>query len=550
MLALTLLPLLIASVLSARQTSAALTSSISTDYRQQSTVRSGRIAELLNEQVHLLQVLANSPRLVLAASSATVQYSADPANAAAKLQQLDQQWRSAPDDTWIVKQTVIGPPADELRRFQKMIPAYAEVFLTDAHGATAVATSRTTDLDQSDEEWWRAAWNNGSGAVYISQPVFDQSSNTRGLIFAVPVVDPVRQELVGVLRGTYSLAAIQNLVAVYGGTDQPHMLLVGPDNSVVSSTNADEVGQPLPSDFARAQDMAGPLDKDTGERFILATAPVHDTGQTSVIDALGWRVLIAQERTIALAPVTSQLSSLALVALPLALAAGLIALLLGTHLARPLSQLARVAQNGDLAALAVAPVVQNRTEVGQLATSLQDMAQSLLDSHTAIEEANRGLEATVAERTAELHTVVRQQEDLLATQAALLQQIADMAMPVLPISDGIVVIPLIGTIDSERAANLSVRLLEGVQEQRARVALLDITGVPLVDTQVAKALMSAVASARLLGAQTLLVGVRPEIAQTLVGLGVELRGLETTATLQEGLKRARALMGRTPVNGR
>jgi anti-anti-sigma regulatory factor/HAMP domain-containing protein len=296
--------------------------------------------------------------------------------------------------------------------------------------------------------------------------------------------------------------------------------------------------------------MAGPLDKDSGERLILATATVHDPGKTSVIDALGWRVLIAQERAIALAPVTNQLSSLALVALPLALVAGLIALLLGTHLARPLSQLARAAQNGDLTALAVAPVVQNRTEVGQLATSLQHMAQSLLDSHTAIEAANRGLEATVAERTAELHTVVRQQEDLLANQAALLQQIADMAMPVLPVSPGVVVIPLIGTIDSQRAANLSTRLLEGVQEQRARVALIDITGVPLVDTQVAKALMSAVASARLLGAQTLLVGVRPEIAQTLVGLGVELRGLETTTTLQEGLKRAQALMGRTAVNGR
>jgi anti-anti-sigma regulatory factor/HAMP domain-containing protein len=547
MLALTLLPLLIASALSARQTSTALTSSISADYRQQSAVRALRVAELLNEQVHLLQVLANSPRLVLAARSASVVYSADPASTAAKLQQLDQEWRTASDDAWLIKQTLIGQPADELRRFQKMIPAYAEVFLTDAYGATAIATSRTSDLDQSDEEWWRAAWNNGSGAVYISQPVFDQSSNTQGLIIAVPIVDPMRQQLVGVLRGTYELEAIQNLIAVYGGPDQPHTLLVGPDNSVISSTNVDEVEQPLPAEFARAQDMAGPLD-DTGERFILATAPIRDTGKTPVIEALGWRILIAQERALALAPVTNQLSNLALVALPLALVAGLVALLLGTHLSRPLSQLARVAQSGDLAALAVAPVVQNRTEVGQLATSLQHLAQSLLDSRSAIEAANRSLEVTVAERTAELHTVVRQQEDLLATQTALLQQIADMAMPVLPVSAGIVVIPLVGTIDSQRAANLSARLLEGVQEQRARVALLDITGVPLVDTQVAQALIGAVASARLLGAQTLLVGVRPEIAQTLVGLGVELRGLETTATLQEGLKRAQALMGRPSSN--
>src|SRR5262245_20583047 len=129
MLALTLLPLLIASTLTARQTSAALTTSISADYRQQSATRASPVAELLNEQVHLLQVLANSPRLVLAADSANGDYPADKASAAAKLQQLDQQWNTASDDVWIVKQTIIGQAADELRRFKKMSPAHIEVFL-------------------------------------------------------------------------------------------------------------------------------------------------------------------------------------------------------------------------------------------------------------------------------------------------------------------------------------------------------------------------------------------------------------------------------------
>jgi anti-anti-sigma regulatory factor/HAMP domain-containing protein len=542
MLALTLLPLLIASTLSARQTRATLTTSISADYRQESSIRASRIAELLNEQVHLLQVLANSPRLVLAAASANGEYPADPARAAATLEGLDEKWRSAPDDSWLIRRTLIGQPADELRRFQKMIPAHVEVFLTDAHGATVVATSRTTDLNQSDEDWWRAAWNNRTGAVSISQPIFDKSSNTRGLIIAVPVVDPMRQELVGVLRGTYALKAIHDLIGVYGGADQPHTLLVGPDDSVISSTNESEVGLPLPDELAGARADADTLDTGADGRFIYALAPVRGAANEAFVEALGWRVLIAQERAIALAPVASQLSDMVLVALPLAVVAGLIALLLGTHLARPLSQLARVAQSGDLAALAAAPVVQNRTEAGQLAGSLQHLAQSVLDSQSAIEAANHSLEGTVAERTAELNAVVQQQEDLLATQTRLLQQIADMSMPVLPVCPGVIVIPLVGTINEERATGLSARLLEGIQEQRARVALLDITGVPLVDTRVARALMEAVAGARLLGARTLLVGVRPEIAQTLVGLGVELRGIETTTTLQEGLFRAQALI--------
>ena len=81
-------------------------------------------------------------------------------------------------------------------------------------------------------------------------------------------------------------------------------------------------------------------------------------------------------------------------------------------------------------------------------------------------------------------------------------------------------------------------LLEGVASSRAQTAILDITGVPVVDTQVANALVRAAQSVKLLGAQVVLSGIRPEVAQTLVGLGVDLSGIVTSSTLQSGIAHA------------
>ena len=101
--------------------------------------------------------------------------------------------------------------------------------------------------------------------------------------------------------------------------------------------------------------------------------------------------------------------------------------------------------------------------------------------------------------------------------------------------------PLIGSIDSGRAQQIMETLLEGIASHKASIALLDITGVQIIDTQVAHALIQAAQAARLLGAQVVLTGIQPQIAQTLVHLAVDLSGIITRATLQAGI--AYALQG-------
>jgi rsbT co-antagonist protein RsbR len=115
------------------------------------------------------------------------------------------------------------------------------------------------------------------------------------------------------------------------------------------------------------------------------------------------------------------------------------------------------------------------------------------------------------------------------------QQLLEIATPVIKLWDGVVAVPLIGTLDSARSQVVMESLLEAIVAQQAQYAILDITGVPTVDSLVAQHLMKTVAAARLMGAECVVSGVRPAIAQTIVQLGLDLGGVVTRATLADAL---------------
>ena len=129
-------------------------------------------------------------------------------------------------------------------------------------------------------------------------------------------------------------------------------------------------------------------------------------------------------------------------------------------------------------------------------------------------------------------------------QQQLLDVIREISSPVIPVHDDVLVLPLVGTIDSARSSRIMETLLTGVQEHAAEVVIVDITGVPIVDTAVANHLIQATRAATLLGAHCVLVGVSAEVAQTLVQLGVNLSTLVTRSNLQAGITYALARQGR------
>jgi anti-anti-sigma factor len=129
------------------------------------------------------------------------------------------------------------------------------------------------------------------------------------------------------------------------------------------------------------------------------------------------------------------------------------------------------------------------------------------------------------------------QQQLIEAQRDTLRE---LSTPLIPITDEVVIMPLIGTIDSQRAQQVMESLLEGVAQHQAGLVILDITGVLVVDTQVAQTFIQAAHAVRLLGAEVMLTGIQPQIAQTLVHLGVDLSGIQTQSSLQAGIASALA----------
>jgi anti-anti-sigma regulatory factor len=166
-----------------------------------------------------------------------------------------------------------------------------------------------------------------------------------------------------------------------------------------------------------------------------------------------------------------------------------------------------------------------------------------IQNDAELDEHRQRLEALVAERTEALESSLarsQMREQVISRQT---EEILELSTPVLEMWQGLVVAPLIGTLDSERTLRFMERLLTTIVERRAVVALIDITGVPTLDTSTAQHLVDAVTVARLLGARVVLTGVAPRIAQTLVQLGIDLHDIETRASLSQGLALALESIG-------
>ncbi len=220
-----------------------------------------------------------------------------------------------------------------------------------------------------------------------------------------------------------------------------------------------------------------------------------------------------------------------------AVLAGLLGMFVARRLAVPLVNLTGIATRITAGEMELQAVVGGPRETASLASAFNSMTAQL-------RQILGSLEQRVNDRTVDLQQALDEVEKRAHAQELLIEEnrqqretIREMSVPVLPVSSSTLVMPLVGALDTARLRLLQEQALRAIERAPIRTLILDITGVPLVDSQVAQGLMLVVQAARLLGTEVLLVGIRPEVAQAIVGLGVNLLGLRTYNDLQSALGR-------------
>ena len=167
---------------------------------------------------------------------------------------------------------------------------------------------------------------------------------------------------------------------------------------------------------------------------------------------------------------------------------------------------------------------EDEDDLSGIEAAIDLLIDDLTDELINREKVQKELEDKLSKIQEQQRTIVQQQEDLL-----------ELSSPVTKVWDNILILPVIGTLDSQRTQIMMENLLQKIVQTGCTMAILDITGVPTVDTQVANHLLKTVTSARLLGAECIISGISPAIAQTIVHLGIDLSSIKTKATMQDAM---------------
>ncbi|MFC1642358.1 STAS domain-containing protein [Myxococcota bacterium] len=163
--------------------------------------------------------------------------------------------------------------------------------------------------------------------------------------------------------------------------------------------------------------------------------------------------------------------------------------------------------------------------IDMMIDDMADLVKREQDQAAKLQERSRDVEEQVKR--------VLQQNELITRQQMAIQE---LSTPVLQLWDDVLALPVIGVVDTARSVDIMERLLTEISERQSRYVVLDITGVEVVDTKTADHFLKVIQAAELLGAQCILTGIRPAVAQTLVAIGVDLSSIKTLRTLRDGLR--------------
>ena len=407
-------------------TTSILTDFLNDELTEQADEVALHIGSVFNEQTNLLTTLALNEVLEQAVEDANETYEGSAAAIQAELNAKDVQWRAADaannNDDPLVRESLTNQAALELREFQKAFPGNVEIFITDVYGAQVGTTNRTSDYYQADEDWWQTAYNNGQGAIYISQPEFDESAGALTVQIATPVRNDETGEIMGILRTTYLMSALNSILdEPVGKTGRIELYIPG---NVVSRFYNGQLEPVKPEHYAELQSIVGQgmveMDYENIPSVVILS-PVQTREGNPAVNKLEWVIVYHQHQDEAFAPVNTQIRGALIVMSIIILLAVVAAIGLSVFLVRPITQLTQTAEEVAAGKLDSRAKVTSSDEIGILASTFNSMTSQL-------QEMLHGLEQRVAARTRDL-AIVAEVGTATATileSSRLLQEVVDL----------------------------------------------------------------------------------------------------------------------------
>jgi methyl-accepting chemotaxis protein len=336
---------------------------------------------LLTREIDNLQAFALSKIVQDIVEEAGTTYTGDVSAIRAEIAQRDREWRAAADADPAIQERITNIVSGELREYRDAFPANVEVLVTDKYGALVSATNRVELFDQAGQPWWQTAYHDGQGALFIGQPTFDDAIKANVVTLAIPMYGHGTREVIGVLKTTYRLDALTDLLsAVKAGTTGTAYLLL-PDKTILE---IDKKSTPLDQEILAelegiaASEELRPINFRGGLR-VVALAPVASDDQTyaALLSNLGWAVIVGQNPDEAFRPVSIATQATVITGVGAMLLAALLAFVMAQAFAAPIGRLTQVVRQIAAGDLSQRAVIRQRDEIGVLADSFNTMAVSL-----------------------------------------------------------------------------------------------------------------------------------------------------------------------------
>ena len=368
---------------------------LSNTLASRATIESERVGDVLLQQVNLVRAgVASDPAILETLNELNALYEGDADAIEAQLLELDDEWRSAGEEpNALINQVMMHPISDKLRLFIEQFPSHAEIFITDRYGAEIAGSGRTSDYYQADEDWWQAGWNDGQGAVDFGSPELDESSGVVAIDITIPIIDPVQGDVIGVIKSVYNINALiaDTNAFTFGQSGQAQIIdrsgryIVGPTSDSVG-TDANEA---LLLDGRLFQEASFDLDaiNADGEPVVIGFAPIASSTGSQEISSLGWVIRIEQDRTEAYLPISQLQTSATVFTIIAAGIAAVFALFFARSLTQDLKNLASSSMRFGAGNLKARATIQSHDEIGQLAQTFNQMADSIEDRIKDVEEA-------------------------------------------------------------------------------------------------------------------------------------------------------------------